>query len=66
VFNILTNLTKAEAAVVLTPVAVVADIVTLPASVDTPGAHPFGKTGALLGAAANAANEAVKPDKDAR
>jgi hypothetical protein len=63
-FNILTNLTKAAVAVVLTPVAVVADIVTLPASAEKRGAHPFGKTGALLKAAADAANEAVKPSKE--
>lgn len=41
----LTNLTKAVAAVVATPVAILADVVTLPASSWDPHRGPFDRTG---------------------
>lgn len=61
-FSMLTNLTKAAVAVVVTPVAVIADVVTLPASADDFNAGPFDKTAACLKAAGKAFNEAVKPE----
>lgn len=60
-FNCLTNVVKAGVAVAVAPVALVADIVTLPASAHD-NKHPFGKTGKMLNAAADCMNEAVKPD----
>jgi hypothetical protein len=62
VIRLLTNLTKATVAVALTPVAVVADVLTLPAT-SMDNRHPFGKTGALLKAAAEATMEAVEPER---
>jgi len=56
----LTNLTKAAAAVVITPAAIVADVLTLPGSAFDNKA-PFHRTGRLLSAAGRAAAEAVKP-----
>jgi hypothetical protein len=54
------NLLKAAVAVVLTPVAVVADVVTLPASAEDYRRWPFDKTAALLKAAGDNVMEAVK------
>lgn len=53
------NLLKAAVAVALTPVAIVADVVTMPASADRGDAHPFGMTGALLKAAGENVSKAV-------
>lgn len=61
-FGMLGNLTKAAVAVALTPVAVVADVVTLPASAEDPRRGPFDKTGALLKAAGENIKQAVKPE----
>lgn len=61
-FSMLTNLTKAAVAVAVAPVALIADVATLPASADDIDAGPFDKTAACLKAAGNAFNEAVKPD----
>lgn len=57
-FNILSNLTKAAVAVVVAPVAVVADVVCLPATAfeDT---HPFGMTAKLLDNAGKAIDKAT-------
>lgn len=59
-FDILTNVLRAGVAVVVTPVAVVADIVTLPASAydDKPA---FGHTSAVLGAAGDCIKAAITP-----
>ena len=58
-FNMLSNLAKATVAVVVTPVAVVADLVTLPASADD-GTHPFGYTKGLISQAGKAFDRAVE------
>lgn len=63
--NMLLNLTKAAVSVAVAPVALVADICTLPSSGynDTP---PFARTGGLLSNAGACVREAVKPGgKDA-
>lgn len=52
------NLLKAAIAVSLTPVAFVADVMTLPASAFRDD-HPFGMTGALLKAAGENVSKAV-------
>lgn len=61
-FNVLTNLTKAAVAVAVTPVALVADIVTLPASAEDPRRGPFDNTAGTLGAALDNLKEAIKPE----
>lgn len=58
-FGIIGNLTKAAVAVVLSPVAVVVDIVTLPASAEDPRRGPFDRTAGLLDAAGEAVTKAV-------
>ena len=58
-FSILTNLTKSAVAVVATPVALVADVLTLPSSA-MDGRDAFGKTGQMLDAAGKAITEATK------
>lgn len=61
------NLLKAAVAVVVSPVAVVADVVMFipdSCSHDPKRDTPFSRTGALLGAAGDAITEAVKPSKD--
>ena len=60
-FGMLENLAKAAVSVVAAPVALVADIVTLPASAEDPHRDPFGRTAALLGNAGDCMKEAVKP-----
>ena len=52
------NLLKAAIAVALTPVAIVADVVTLPASAFRDD-HTFGITGSLLRAAGENVSKAV-------
>lgn len=47
-FGILGNLTKAAVAVALTPVAAVADVMTIGASADRGDGHPFQRTAKLL------------------
>lgn len=61
IFDALTNVAKAGIAVAASPVALVADIVTLPAAAydDKP---PFGRTGKMLNAAGKCITEAVKPE----
>lgn len=58
--NVLTNLTKASVAIVVTPVAVVADVFSLPASAES-NKPTFGMTAKMLNAAGNCISEAVKP-----
>jgi hypothetical protein len=59
-FDILANVVKAGVAVVASPVALVADIVTLP-STALDGKPAFGRTGKMLGAAGDCISEAVRP-----
>jgi hypothetical protein len=62
-FNMLTNLTKAAVAVAVTPVAVVADLVTLPASSCDLNRGAFDKTASVLNAAKAAFTVAVEPEE---
>jgi hypothetical protein len=62
--NLLTNVAKAGVALVAAPVALVADIVTLPASADDPCRGPFERTGKTLNAAGDCMKEAIKPTKE--
>lgn len=55
------NLFKAAVATVVTPVAIVADIVTLPASAMDHRKDPFERTGSMLKAVADNVNKAVDP-----
>lgn len=59
----LKNLFKAAVATVATPIALVADIVTLPASAMDHRKSPFEKTEAMVKAVANNINDAVDPKK---
>lgn len=63
-FNVLTNLTKAAIAVAATPLAVTADVLTLPASSFDPHRGAFDRTAKLLDAAGDCFNEAIKPTKE--
>lgn len=58
--NFLSNMLKAAASVALAPVALVVDVLTLPASSFDPHRGPFERTGALLSNAGDKATEAVK------
>lgn len=62
--NMLTNLTKATVAVAVSPVAIVADVLTLPASSMDPYRGPFDRTAAALKAAGQCATEAIRPKKE--
>lgn len=61
--SMLNNLTKAAVAVAAAPVAVVADILTLPATSLDPRRGPFDKTAGVLKQASDAFDAAVKPEK---
>lgn len=63
-FNALANVAKAGIAVAASPVALVADIVTLPGSACDPHAGPFDRTAAMLNAAGKCISEAVKPESE--
>lgn len=54
------NLFKAAIAVAATPVALVVDIVTLPASAEHPTRGAFDRTAAMLDAAGENVKQAVK------
>jgi hypothetical protein len=58
----LANVVKASFAVAASPVALIADLATLPASAEY-DRHPFERTGKMLGAAGRCMSEAVKPEK---
>lgn len=58
--NLLSNLVKAAASVALAPVALVVDVVTLPASSFDPYRGPFDRTAAMLKNAGEKATEAVR------
>lgn len=59
-FNMLTKLTKAAVAVTLAPVALVVDIVTLPASAESLTRGPFDRTAKLLESAAKNVSESIE------
>ena len=62
-FSMIRNLTRATISVAVTPIAVVVDVLTLPASAEY-NKPPFGLTEALLKNAGKCVKEAVTPDKD--
>lgn len=62
-FGVLTNLAKAAVAVAATPVALAADIVTLPASASSIHGGPFDRTASMLTAAGECVKEAVDTSK---
>lgn len=55
-----TKLFKATIAVALSPVALVVDVVTLPASAEKRGAGPFDRTSDLLKTAGKNIKDAIK------
>ena len=59
-FNMITKLTKAAVAVTLAPVALVVDVVTLPASTDDFRKGPFDRTAELLKIAGKNVKDSVK------
>lgn len=58
--TILSNLTRAAVAVALTPVAAVADVLTLPSSAYNDRA-PFGRVAGLVRSAGQCVKQATKP-----
>ena len=60
-FGILNSVLKTAVAVVATPVALVADIVTLPASADDPQRGPFDRTESMLDDAWDNLKNITKP-----
>jgi hypothetical protein len=58
----ISNLLKAAVSVALSPVALVVDVVTFPAST-LDGNDPFKRTGALLKNAGDCVSEAVKKEQ---
>jgi hypothetical protein len=60
-FGMLTNLSKAIVSVAIAPVALVVDIVTLPASAEN-NSGPFDRTTKLLDNAGECIKEAVKKE----
>ena len=61
-FKMLGNLTKAVVSVAAAPVAVVVDVVKLPATALDPKRDPFENTGDLLKNAGECFKRAVEPD----
>ncbi|MFA5897814.1 MAG: hypothetical protein WC829_01745 [Hyphomicrobium sp.] len=57
------NLLKAAVAVAVTPVALVVDFVTLPASADDPSRGPFDRTAKMLEAVGENVTEAIAKDQ---
>lgn len=58
--GLLSGLTKAAVSVALTPVALVVDVVTLPATADDFRRGPFDSTSALLKSAGDQVAKAIK------
>jgi len=58
--NFATGLTKVAVGVVVAPVALVADVVTLPVTAEDPRKGPFDNTAAALGLAGDGIKDAVK------
>ena len=63
-FKLLSNLTKAAVAVAVTPVTATVDFLTLPDSACDPNKGMFDRTAKKLQQAADALDEAVKPERD--
>lgn len=63
-FGIFEDLAKAAVATAATPVALVADVLTLPASSMDPKRGAFDRTGAMLDAVGENLNNAVTPRKE--
>jgi hypothetical protein len=63
ILSALTNVAKAGIAVAVSPVTLIADVVTLPASAHD-NKDPFHRTGRMFSAAAKCINEAVTPEKE--
>lgn len=61
-FSIINDLAKAAVGVVLTPVAIVADIVTLPSSAEDPQRGAFDHTEAVIDSVAKNLKNAVSPE----
>jgi hypothetical protein len=63
-FKMLSNLAKAAVSVAVTPVTAAVDILTIPDSACDPHKGVFDRTAKKLQQAADALDEAVKPEKD--
>ena len=61
-FRSLTNLTKAVVSLAASPIAIAADLLTLPASSMDPYRGPFDKTAGVLRNAGDCFREATKPE----
>lgn len=59
-FKTLTNLAKASVAVAVTPLAIIADVVTLPASAESNNRGPFDNTASTIKLAKDAFKLAVR------
>jgi hypothetical protein len=64
IVNVLVNVTKAAVATIATPVALVADVLTLPASSMDPYRGPFDRTSAQLRRVGECMDAATKPERD--
>jgi hypothetical protein len=62
--TILANLTKAAIAAAVSPVALIADVLTLPASSMDPHRGPFERTAGILNTAGACVVQAIKPQQD--
>lgn len=63
-FRMMENLLRGAAGVVLSPVAAVVDVVTLPESSLDPHRGPFERTGKMLKTVGECFDEALKPVKE--
>ncbi len=63
-FKMLSNLAKAAVSVAVTPVTAAVDILTIPDSACDPHKGVFDRTAKKFQQAADAIDEAVKPEKD--
>ncbi len=63
-FKMLSNLAKAAISVAVTPVTAAVDILTIPDSACDPHTGVFDRTAKKFQQAADAIDEAVKPEKD--
>jgi hypothetical protein len=64
--SMLANLTKAAVAVAVSPIALVADLVTLPASSMDPHRGPFERTGNMLNTAGECVTRAIAPAAESK
>lgn len=61
--NLLTGAAEVATGVVVAPVALAVDVVTLPASAEDPRKHPFDRTAKALGLVGEGVKDAVKGEK---